>query len=86
MTEHSLVMRQLKWSSDKKQNHNGKIGPVTMFTVAYHTGEQCYKLVPKLPGLNRAIKVDSIEEGKKLAETLYKKYLDFLLGAEWFEA
>ena len=78
-------MRQLKWSTDQRQNHNGKIGPVTMFTVSYNTGEQCHLLMPKLPALNRAIKVWSIKEGKKLAEMLYKKYVDFLLGAEWFE-
>lgn len=78
-------MRQLKWSPDQRQNHNGKIGPVTMFTVAYHTGEQCHLLVSKLPGLNRAIKVGSLKEGKELAETRYKKYVDFLLGAEWLE-
>ena len=78
-------MKQLKWSTDQIKNHNGKIGPLTMFTVSYNNKEQCHILVPKLPGLHRAIKVGSIEEGEKLAEMLYKKYVEYLLGPEGFE-
>jgi len=75
-------MRQLKWSQNQTGTLNGKVGHVTLFTVAYYL-ERGYFVAPKLPGLNKTIPVKSEEEGKFKAEALYKRYLDFLNGAEW---
>jgi hypothetical protein len=75
-------MRQLKWSQDKVGTLNGKVGHITFFTVAYYS-ERGYFVAPKLPGFNRTIPVNSVAEGKREAEALYKRYYDFLNGAEW---
>ena len=75
-------MRQIKWSQDKSGTLNGKVGHVTLFTVAYYP-ERGYFVAPKLPGLNKTILVNSEEGGKKEAEALYQRYFDFLKGAEW---
>jgi hypothetical protein len=75
-------MRRLKWSRNQGGTLNGKVGHVTLFTAAYYP-ERGYFVAPKLPGLNKTIPVSSEEEGKKKAEALYEKYLDFLNGAEW---
>ena len=75
-------MRQLKWSQDKAGTLNGKVGHVTLFTVAYYS-ERGYFVAPKLPGLNKTIPVKSEEEGKTKAESLYQRYIDFLKGVEW---
>jgi hypothetical protein len=75
-------MRQLKWSRNQAGTLNGKVGHVTLFTVACYP-ERGYFVAPKLPGLNKTIPVSSEEEGKGKAEVLYQQYLDFLQGAEW---
>jgi len=75
-------MRQIKWSQDKAGTLNGKVGHVTLFTVAYYQ-ERGYFVTPKLPGLNKTILVNSEESGKKEAEALYQRYFDFLKGSEW---
>jgi hypothetical protein len=75
-------MRQLRWSQSNAGTLNGKVGHVTLFTVAYYP-ERGYFIAPKLPGLNKTIPVNSEETGKRKAEALYQGYLDFLKGAEW---
>jgi hypothetical protein len=75
-------MRQLKWSRNEAGTLNGKVGHVTLFTVANYP-ERGHFVSPKLPGLNKTISVNSTEEGKMKAEELYKRYFDFLNGAEW---
>ncbi len=77
-------MRPLKWSQDKAGTLNGKVGHVTLFTVAYHP-ERGFFVAPKLPGLNKTIPVNSEEAGKGRAEILYQRYFDFLEGAEWYQ-
>jgi hypothetical protein len=74
-------MRHLKWSQNQAGTLNGKVGHITLFTVAYYP-EQGYFVAPKLPGLNKAIPVSSYEDGKMKAEALYQRYFDFLNGAE----
>jgi hypothetical protein len=76
-------MRQLKWSQNEAGTLNGKVGHVTLFTVAYYP-ERGYFVAPKLPGLNKTVPVKSREAGKRKAEALYKRYFDFLMGAEWY--
>jgi hypothetical protein len=76
------VMRQLKWSLNQAGTLNGKVGHVTIFTVAYYP-ERGYFVAPKLPGLNKTIQVSSYEEGKMKAEALYQRFFDFMNGAEW---
>jgi len=76
------VMRQLKWSQNNTGTLNGKVGHITLFTVAYYP-ERGYFIAPKLPGLNKTIPVTSKEEGKKQAEALYQRYFEFLKGADW---
>lgn len=76
------VMRQLKWSRNQAGTLNGKVGFITLFTIAYYE-ERSYFLVPKLPGLNKTITVSSEEEGINQAEIIYKKYVNYLLGDEW---
>jgi hypothetical protein len=76
-------MRQLTWSQNKAGTLNGKVGHVTLFTVAYYP-ERGYFVAPKLPGLNKTIPVNSEEAGKRKAEALYQRYFDFLKGAEWY--
>jgi hypothetical protein len=75
-------MRQLKWSRNEAGTLNGKVGHVTLFTVANYP-ERGHFVSPKLPGLNKTIPVSSTEEGKMKAEEMYKRYFDFLNGAEW---
>ena len=75
-------MRQLKWSKNEAGTLNGKVGHVTLFTVAYYP-ERGHFIAPKLPGLNKTISVNSEEAGKREAEALYQQYLDFLNGAGW---
>ena len=77
-------MRQLQWSQNQAGSLNGKIGHVTLFVIAYYP-ERGYFLAPKLPGLNKTIPVNSDEDGKRKAEVLYQRYLDFLKGAEWYQ-
>ncbi len=72
-------MRQLSWSPNKAGALNGKVGPLTLFTIAYYP-ERGHFVAPKLPGLNKTIPVSSKEEGKRRAEALYQRYFDFLLG------
>jgi hypothetical protein len=76
-------MRQLKWSRNKAGTLNGKVGHVTLFTVAYYP-ERGYFISPKLPGLNKTIPVNSEEVGKRKAEALYQRYFEFLKGADWY--
>jgi len=75
-------MRQLTWSCNKTGTLNGKVGFITLFTIAYYP-ERGYFLVPKLPGLNKTIQVNTEEEGKYQAEVIYKRYINYLLGGEW---
>ena len=75
-------MRQLKWSWNETGTLNGKVGHITLFTVAYYP-ERGHFVAPKLPGLNKTIPVESKEEGKNKAEALYQRYFDFLRGANW---
>jgi hypothetical protein len=75
-------MRQLKWSRNQTGTLNGKVGHVTLFTIAYYP-ERGHFVAPKLPGLNKTIQVFSPEEGKKKAETIYQQYFEFLDGADW---
>ena len=80
--EQEEVMRQLKWSLNEAGTLNGKVGHVTLFTVAYYP-ERGHFVAAKLPGLNKTISVNSKEEGKYKTEVLYQGYFDFLMGAEW---
>jgi len=75
-------MRQLKWSRNEVGTLNGKVGHVTLFSVAYYP-ERGHFVAPKLPGLNKTIQVSSKEDGKKKAEALYQQYINFIMGAEW---
>jgi hypothetical protein len=75
-------MRQLEWSRNETGTLNGKVGHITLFTIAYYP-ERGHFVAPKLPGLNKTIQVESKEEGKDKAEALYKRYFDFLRGANW---
>ena len=75
-------MRQLKWSKNKTGTLNGKVGHVTLFTVANYP-ERGHFVAPKLPGLNKTIQVNSEEEGIMKAELLYKRYIYFLEGEKW---
>jgi hypothetical protein len=75
-------MRQLKWSRNEAGTLNGKVGHITLFTVAYYP-ERGHFVAPKLPGLHKTIPVESKEEGKNKAEALYQWYFDFLRGANW---
>jgi hypothetical protein len=75
-------MRKLKWSRNQAGALNGKVGHVTLFTVAYYP-ERGHFVAPKLPGLNKTVPVKSDEEGIMKAEELYQRYFDFLNGAEW---
>ena len=75
-------MRQLQWSQNQAGTLNGKIGHVTLFTIAYYP-ERGHFVAPKLPGLNKTVPVKSDEEGIMKAEELYQRYFDFLNGAEW---
>lgn len=77
-------MRKLKWSQNTAGTLNGKIGHITLFTVAYYP-ERGYFVTPKLPGLNKTILVNSAEAGKRKAESLFRRYLDFLMGEEWYQ-
>src|SRR5271157_541318 len=79
-----LDVRQLKWSRNSAGSLNGKVGHVTLFIIAFYA-ERGYFLAPKLPGLNKTIPVNSEEDGKRKAEVLYQRYLDFLRGAEWHQ-
>lgn len=76
-------MRELKWSVDSKNNFNGKVGHLTLFVIAWHSGWNTYILIPKLPGLNKAYKVASVIAGKRQANRLYINYVGFLTGAKW---
>ena len=77
-------MRQLKWSRNQAGALYGKVGHVTLFTVA-HYPERGHFVSSKLPGLNKTIPVKSDEEGKMKAEALYQRYFDFLDGSEWYQ-
>jgi hypothetical protein len=77
-------MRRIKWSQNAAGTLNGKVGHLTLFTVAYYP-ERGYFVAPKLPGLNKTIQVSSEESGKRQAEALYRRFLDFLMGAEWYQ-
>jgi hypothetical protein len=77
------VMRQLTWSQNRAGTINGKVGHITLFTVAYYP-ERGYFVATKLPGLNKTIPVNSKDAGKRKAEALYQRYFDFLKGAEWY--
>jgi hypothetical protein len=77
-------MRQLKWSQNSAGTLNGKVGHITLFTVAYYP-ERGYFVAPKLPGLNKTIPVNSEDAGKRKAEVLYQRYFAFLMGAEWYQ-
>jgi hypothetical protein len=82
--DYRAIMRHLKWSQNKAGSLNGKVGHVTLFVIAFYP-ERGYFLAPKLPGLNKTIPVNSEEDGKRKAEVLYKRYIDFLGGAEWYQ-
>ena len=56
---------------------NGKVGPHTFFTIAYHTGEKYYFVSPKLPGM-QTVRVASEEEGRQMAERLYMNFIAIL--------
>jgi hypothetical protein len=75
-------MRQLICSRNEVGTINGKVRHVTLFCIAYYP-ERGYFVVPKLPGLNNTIPVSCEEEGKREAEALYRRYINFLNGAEW---
>jgi len=72
-------VRSLTWSRTEIGNLNGKVGPYTFFTVAYHTAEKGYFVFPKLPGL-KSLKVSSTEEGCLVATKMYKDFFCFLEG------
>jgi hypothetical protein len=75
-------MRELIWSRNKAGTLNGKVGFITLFTISY-SPEHSYFLVPKLPGLDKTIHINCEEEGKGMAKVIYRRYVNFLLGAEW---
>ena len=56
-------MRQLRWSQNNAGTLNGKVGHVTLFTVAYYP-ERGYFVAPKLPGLNKTIPVTLKKQAK----------------------
>ena len=73
-------MRKLKWSLNEVGTLNGKVGHVTLFTVAYYP-ERGHFVAPKLPGLNKTIPVNSKEDGKNKAEALYQRYIKLHNGS-----
>jgi len=75
-------MRQLIWSANQAGTLNGKVGFLTLFTIAYYP-ERGYFLAPKLPGLNKTIPISNEKEGKNQAEVIYRRYINYLLGGEW---
>ncbi len=77
-------MRKLKWSKNKTGTLNGKVGHITLFTVAYYP-ERGYFVAPKLPGFNKTIPVNSEEAGKREAAALYAWFFDFLKGDGVFQ-
>lgn len=77
-------MRRLKWSKNEAGSLNGKVRHITLFCIAYYP-ERGHFLSPKLPGLNKTIPVNSEEAGQRKAEALYRRYFDFLGGAEWYQ-
>ncbi len=77
-------MRQLIWSRNKAGSLNGKVGHITLFTIAYYP-ERGHFVASKLPGLNKTIPVNSEEAGKRKAKELYQRYFDFFGGAEWYQ-
>ena len=73
------MMQPLSWTPDKTGNLNGKVGPYTLFTVAFHTGERAFFVFPKLPGL-KSVRVGSPEEGRRVAAGLWRRYFKLLAG------
>jgi hypothetical protein len=69
-----MEFKPLTWSQDGHGAWNGKVGPVTMFCVAYYAARGWF-VAPKLPGLNKTVAVGSQEEGQTLAEKLYRQWL-----------
>lgn len=68
-------MKLLQWSQNQVGNYNGKVGVLTLFVVAYHTGENRWMLLPKLPGF-KSVPVGSILEGQRRAAALYQSFMD----------
>ena len=75
----NLKYRPLAWSRMQSRVLNGKVGRLTLFTVAYHTGENRFFVSPKLPGLKPS-PVGSETQGMRVAEETYHRYLNYLLG------
>ena len=69
----------LTWSQGKTGNLNGKVGPYTLFTVAFHTRERAFFVFSKLPGL-KSVRVGSPEEGRRVAAGLWRRYFELLAG------
>ncbi len=74
-------MLPLKWSRMESGNLNGKVGPVTLFTVNWHTGVRRWFVASKLPGLNRPIPATAESHGMMVAEECWRQYQKFLAGA-----
>jgi hypothetical protein len=71
-------MSQLAWSQNRQGNWNGKAGPFTLFVIAYHKSRGWF-MAPKLPGL-KTVDVSSVEEGQRLSQFWWEKYLAVVTG------
>lgn len=77
-----MTIQPLKWSVTSKGVLNGKVGPLTLFTVFFHTGENRYFVSAKVPGFSKSIPVGSEEEGVTVAIRMHRRYVRFLVGLE----
>ena len=69
----------LKWTRMQSGTLNGKIGNLTLVTVAYHTGDRRFFVSSKMPG-GRTFPVNSETEGIHVAENVYSKFVALIVG------
>jgi hypothetical protein len=67
----------LSWSQMQSGTWNGKVGPYTFFTVAWHTDDHRFFVGSKLPG-QKTYPVGSVAEGRKVAQKLWQEFFYFL--------
>jgi hypothetical protein len=65
-------MKPLEWSRMQSGVWNGKVGAITLMTVALHP-ERGWFVAPKLPGL-RTVDVADLEEGRQVANKLWARW------------
>lgn len=70
-------MRPLAWSRNGQGNWNGKVGPLTLFVVAWHTGRRQWLVISKLPG-GKTKAVGGVAEGQALAGELWERFLELV--------